>query len=268
MFCSDSHPYVVKFLNNPQGGRVLANELFVARVAHYLGLPVPAVAVVNVSADLIRLTPELNVELRTGRIACSAGPQFGSKYIPKTLDFIPRSRLRHVANKRAFAGAVVLDKWAANLDTRQAIFKRGQSRNYVGHFIDNGLCLGGPEWKLTDSPKYGTYPDRTIYEEVTDWDCFEPYLTRLEHMDPGDLWRYAADIPSEWYDRELGALGRLLEQLDARRANLRDLIGALRDGPLRPFPNWNCVSFGFSTGLREKSACYSGTVTLTQTERG
>ncbi|MGH9520696.1 MAG: HipA family kinase [Terriglobales bacterium] len=41
MRASDGHFYVVKFLNNPQHPRVLANEWLGARLAHALGLPVP-----------------------------------------------------------------------------------------------------------------------------------------------------------------------------------------------------------------------------------
>ena len=41
MRCSDDHFYVVKFRNNPQHMRVLANEMLATRLAERAGLPVP-----------------------------------------------------------------------------------------------------------------------------------------------------------------------------------------------------------------------------------
>src|SRR6201981_364695 len=44
--------YVVKFQNNPQGARILANELLATRLAARLGLPAPPVAVVQGAREL------------------------------------------------------------------------------------------------------------------------------------------------------------------------------------------------------------------------
>ena len=41
MRASDGNHYVVKFRDNPQGSRILANELLASRLAEQLGLPVP-----------------------------------------------------------------------------------------------------------------------------------------------------------------------------------------------------------------------------------
>src|ERR1700690_1896992 len=47
--CRDGAYYVVKFQNNPQHLRILANEMLATRLAARLGLPVPPVTVVEVS---------------------------------------------------------------------------------------------------------------------------------------------------------------------------------------------------------------------------
>src|ERR1700746_2137273 len=44
--------YVVKFQNNPQGARILANELLATRLAARIGLPAPPVAVVQGAREL------------------------------------------------------------------------------------------------------------------------------------------------------------------------------------------------------------------------
>jgi len=59
MRCDDGYYYVVKFQNNPQHTRVLVNELLGTRLASRLGLPTTPAAIISVSEDLIRLTPDL-----------------------------------------------------------------------------------------------------------------------------------------------------------------------------------------------------------------
>ena len=59
MRCADGHYYVVKFQNNPQHRRILVNELLGTRLASRLGLPTTPVAIIEVSEELIRLTPDL-----------------------------------------------------------------------------------------------------------------------------------------------------------------------------------------------------------------
>ena len=44
MRCSDGRLYVVKFRNNPQSVRVLANEYLVTHLAQRIGLPVASAA--------------------------------------------------------------------------------------------------------------------------------------------------------------------------------------------------------------------------------
>ncbi len=63
MRCDDGYYYVVEFQNNPQHTRVLVNELLGTRLAARLGLPTTPVAIISVSEDLIRLTPDLHMQL-------------------------------------------------------------------------------------------------------------------------------------------------------------------------------------------------------------
>src|SRR5580693_2597176 len=54
---------VVKFQNNPQGARILANELLATRLAARIGLPAPPVAVVEVREELVAHTADLVMQL-------------------------------------------------------------------------------------------------------------------------------------------------------------------------------------------------------------
>ena len=127
MRCSDGNYYVVKFQNNPQHRRILVNELLGTRLASRLGLPTAPVEVVEVGAELIRLTPELCIELPRSRTPCAAGLQFGSRYPgdPRQMalhDFLPDEKLREVDNLHDFAGMLVFDKWVCNTNGRQTVF--------------------------------------------------------------------------------------------------------------------------------------------------
>ncbi len=61
MRCADGNYYVVKFQNNPQHTRVLVNDWLGTRLGEMIGLPMPAVAVVDVHPWLVEHTPELRL---------------------------------------------------------------------------------------------------------------------------------------------------------------------------------------------------------------
>jgi hypothetical protein len=143
MRCSDGEYYVVKFQNNPQHRRILVNELLGTRLASRLGLPTAPVEVVEVGAELIRLTPELCIELPRSRTPCAAGLQFGSRYPgdPRQMalhDFLPDEKLREVRNLHDFAGMLVFDKWVCNTNGRQTVFFEEAART-------SGLTPGAAE---------------------------------------------------------------------------------------------------------------------------
>ena len=99
MRCDDEAYYIVKFQNNPQHLRILANEMLATRLAARLGLCVPQVEVVEVRPEIIAYTPDLVMQLGLGRKPCAAGKQFGSQFPghPARLavhDFLPDEQLR------------------------------------------------------------------------------------------------------------------------------------------------------------------------------
>jgi HipA-like kinase len=245
MRCDDGTFYVVKFQNNPQHIRVLANEMLATRAAGRMGLPVPRVEVVEVGEELIALTAELVVQLGAGQTPCRPGRQLGSRFPgdPAQLvvhDFLPDDALREVENLADFAGMLVFDKWTCNTNGRQAVFfaEPGHSRRRA-MMIDQGFCFNAGEWSFPDAPLRGIYLRHRVYEHVTGMDSFEPWLGRVEErMNAETLGSVAEEIPPEWYNHELDQLERLLARLDERRARVRELIVQARDSGRQPFPNW------------------------------
>jgi len=75
--CADGFHYVVKFQNNPQHTRVLVNDWLGTRLAAFIGLPVPTVALVHVGQKLIANSPGLSLEVRGRQQMFGDGLCFG-----------------------------------------------------------------------------------------------------------------------------------------------------------------------------------------------
>ncbi len=245
MRCEDGHYYVVKFQNNPQGVRILANEMLAAKLALALGLPVSQPEVIHVSDWLIEHTPELYMQWGQERLRCAGGFQFGSRFpcdplrIP-VYDFLPDAQLEAVLNRDSFLGMLVFDKWACNCDSRQSVFYRrdGQSPHYTATMVDQGFCFNANEWSFPDAPLRGLYSRALVYSGVAGMESFQPYLGRLENLEEDFLEEAAATVPPEWYEGSTEELCRLLNELAKRRNLVAGMILACRDSAPQSFPNW------------------------------
>jgi hypothetical protein len=264
MLGADGHAYVVKFQNNPQHMRVLANELLATRLTLAAGLTAAEAELVEVSSWLVENTPELDMDLGHSRTRCQAGLQFGSRFVGglmpgQVVDYLPEEQMAEVKNLGEFAGILALDKWTGNANGRQAVFARRQrERRYRAVFIDFGYCFHAGDWRFEDTPLRGVYPRNDVYREITGWESFEPWLTRLETMAAETVWAAANEIPPQWYGGDLGEMEALVEKLLARRSRIRELIEAFGKSDRQPFPKWvnmgqRGVEIGWSPGRWEVS---------------
>ena len=140
MVASDGYLYVVKFQNNPQHTRVLANEYLASRLARQLGLPVPDVEIIYVDEKLIA-AQNISIETNRGPIAVCSGTALASRFVDAYFvsEYLPNFQVKNVANVYDFMGMLAFDKWTSNADGRQAIFHkdRGQAL-FSATFIDFG----------------------------------------------------------------------------------------------------------------------------------
>jgi hypothetical protein len=255
MLGADGQIYVVKFQNNPQHTRVLANELLASRLATAAGLSVPDTDLVEVSPWLVENTPELEIDWGQRRERCRPGLQFGSRFagglMPgQVVDYLPEEQMAEVKNLTEFAGILALDKWTANANGRQAVFVRRQrERRYKAVFIDFGYCFHAGEWRFEDSPLRGVYYRNDVYQGISEWNSFEPWLTRLEKMPAETVWAAAGEVPPEWYGGDQSEMEALVERLLRRQSRIRELIESFRDSDRRPFPKW-----GIAAEAAEKAA--------------
>jgi hypothetical protein len=244
MLGADGHIYVVKFQNNPQHTRVLANEWLGTRLAAAVGLTVPETELVEVSSWLIENTAELEMDFGRRRERCQAGLQFGSRFagglMPgQVVDYLAEEQLLEVKNLNEFAGILAIDKWTGNANGRQAVFVRKQrERRYRAVFIDFGYCFHAGEWRFEDTPLRGVYYRNEVYRGIRGWDAFEPWLSRIESVPEDAVWAAANDVPPEWYGGDLSEMEALVEKLLARRSQVRGAIEAFRKSDREPFPKW------------------------------
>jgi len=245
--CADESNYVVKFQNNPQHVRILANEMLAARLAMLMGLPVATPAFVEVPPGLIRGTPPLELEIGSRRELCLAGLQFGSRYpgAPSqtlVVDFLPDRLLGRVKGLASvFLGGFVFDKWTCNCDGRQVVFHRSvndEDPAYSALLIDQGFCFNDGDWSFPDSPIRGLYPRRLVYAEVQGLKSFEPFLSRVENLDSSQIGDCISQMPGEWCGPDPGKLNQLAEILYKRRRGIRQAIIDAKNSSLKPFPNW------------------------------
>lgn len=243
MRADDGHYYVVKFVNNPQHPRVLANEWLGARLGRALGLPVPEPALIEVPPRLVDASPGLILRVAGSLVPCASGLQFGSRLASPDphapiYDYLPEPGLELVANLGDFAGMLVFDKWTCNCNGRQVVYCRPAPRQRLRvSMVDQGFCFNAGSWDFPDSPLRGVYCRDRVYASISGWRSFEPWLSRVEAFEPDALYAAGEELPPEWYGG-WDALERLLEQLLRRRQRVRDLIWSVKASARAPFENW------------------------------
>lgn len=229
MRAEDGKVYVVKFQGNPQGTHVLFNELFAARLAQRLGLPTANTCVVQLP-DTLAADDRLHFELASGKQQIQPGLHLGSEIVLSTMqgriyDILPITQFCKLRNASDLFGILAFDKWVCNIDDRQCVYwRRSADKKFSMTFIDNGHCFGGPNWIFRDDPFRGMCRNLDVYPEIRGWDCFEPWLCRIEALSSDDLCEIASEIPPDWHDENPVSVQTILSTLLERRSRVPELI--------------------------------------------
>ncbi|MGA9624179.1 MAG: HipA family kinase [Bryobacteraceae bacterium] len=238
--CDDGSFYVVKFSNNPQGGRrVLDNEFVSSLLLKRLGIHTPEIAVVNLGSDFLKANPEVRFSQGSNQTAVpEIGPHFGSLHVggpvPATVfDSLPSAMLSEVVNRGDFLGVMAFDKWVSNADGRQAVFYRARissempgypSVGWVAQFIDNGLAFQGCDWTFYDSPVQGIYRRRIVYGRRPSIRDFDPWVSAIMDIDQNVLNGVFMMLPSNWIEGHEYKFRQVLKQLCDRRESVQRLL--------------------------------------------
>lgn len=239
----DGRSYVVKHPANPQGRRVLANELLASLIGQALGVPVAVPAIVRLSPEFVE-SNDMTSRHRGGLVPWTAGECFGSQ-MPMdgyaAYGYISDVGMAGVANLSDMAGVLAFDKWLCNCDGRQVIYYGGPGGAALRVMaIDHGYCFDACDWDFPDSPMRGVYARPHVYDGVTDIESFEPWLSRIEQFDPALLQRIGRAVPPEWYG-EPNEMATLLDAVLSRRSLVRSLVHNTVTARREWFPAWETV---------------------------
>lgn len=207
--CSDGNRYLVKAANNPQGPRVLVNELVGSLCLDWLEIKHPPPAIVEVPQAV--LDDAGNPPLSSG-IAFAAGVAWGSEHWQS--DDYNAVRPSNIVNREDAAGTLLFDTWVRPFDGRQCRVQAVVAfpGSYEWFPVDQGHCFGSPDWTAADLDAQHT---PTIGPEIVSFSApmLDPFLSKLSSFDRREARVIADQVPSGWLDG------------DRRTALIRYLIG-------------------------------------------
>lgn len=189
----DRGRFVVKFRPNPQGSKVLANELISGLLALAITLPSPSPAIVTVSQEFMQANSAILARFE-------AGPQFGSFYLgqldggePKALS---ETVVKEAMNAGDLAGIMALDLWVGNTDRKEEHVLLHGGCLYP---IDHGHNFTGPGWTADSLGKAGeVVNDDWRLKRFATGLSVGPYIERILALDPATLGAVIAEVPPEW----------------------------------------------------------------------
>jgi len=201
--------YVVKlYADLPLGTPMLARELVGGLLGSILGFTVPAMAVVNVSADLVAQTDDPGLAAKIKR---SAGYNFGSTLVPnpKIYQYIPDDYNQKAAEVFAF------DMLIQNLDRNKRkpnMFQQHDRLILFDH--EKAFLCARPEMLLGVIPEPWQFetlsPEQhVLYPALKGTDrSFDGFIKRLESVTAEILETIISRIPVPWHSDELGRIQR------------------------------------------------------------
>ncbi len=208
--------YLVKATNNPQGGKVVVNDVIGGLALEWLGVLRPPTAIVNVPQALIDVTPGAKFNSGT---PFGAGEAFGSAYWEsEPPQSVPPTA---IVNLRDVAGSIVLDAWLNNGDGRQwrgrlRVGASGKSPAFEYFPVDQGHCIAH-SWDgnlqvgtvtIRDAP----FPiDASQLTQLATY--MKEYAQRLAAFSPADAQHLISEVPRSWLtDGDRTALTTFIEQ--------------------------------------------------------
>lgn len=221
IYCDDGRDYVVK---GAQVGRALVADHVVALLGRRLGAPVPEVALVNVSADLIE-HPLSAVGTSTMPVMhFSPGLGHGSVMVPGTILEYDVVHTNEGDNAERFANLAVLYGWTM-ADDHQFLYRTSSPHLVISH--DHGhFFAGGPEWD--PSSLAAASPAELDASIVHGANCSSQRIhaagLRLQALTELDIAAAVAAPPDSW-NLDMDERIALMHYLWRRRAQLLQAIG-------------------------------------------
>jgi len=184
--------FVVKFKQNPQGPRVLVNELISALLAATLLLLCPKAAVVSAA-------PEFIENNRTTLSTFSSGLHFGSEYLggdeSKVTSTYNEQTIKQAHNFNDLAGIMAFDVWVANTDRSFANIISYESRILM---IDHGHAFTAPNWTAQTLRAGINNSSAWPLKNFVNRDQLSEQIEKIRSLDPADIQAAIDQVPEEW----------------------------------------------------------------------
>jgi hypothetical protein len=197
---SDSHFYVVKFPQNPQGSNLVFNEVAGSELYRACGLPAPQWKPLLITDEFIDSHPDCWFQGPDGLIRPKAGLCFGSRYLGESgrvYEVLPATWFDRISNRTDFWLAWIIDVDARHTDNRQAIFVERSNGAVRAVFVDQGSMFGGATGRENSHDVAPRYLDPRIYGKVGL--NFRVNLPKIaQRVNRGLLWRTIESLPPAW----------------------------------------------------------------------
>lgn len=199
---SNGRRYVLKLYSDRDRDQALLRESLGTELAASLGLPVPRWGPVYVSNDFITAFSRIWTKQRP-----SAGYYFGSEMLgqdagDRVCDYLPKTWLHKIENRSDFIGALMLDIWANNARSRQAIFfQKTNSAMFRAVFIGfREMFSSRVDYSSSAIP--GRYCHGHIYDECWNESAFSFWQRKILSLRETRLRGLLLQLPSVWINRE------------------------------------------------------------------
>lgn len=228
---NNGNEYVVKFINNRSGTRVLVNEYVAGKLAQLLSLPVVPFRLVYIAKKFINENPTL-IEHNF-----QSGYQLASLYIKDSSvlkEFLPLDQIYEIkiSNRDKLAGVIVFDYWIGNYDRNRSnvLLKLLPNGEYQCYMIDHGHVFGKSSWTIETLKE--TIPDMAtswrkvhsrFFSMLQGEEEIAAYIDKIMKVSDQTIHQIVRSIPRDWdvSDQEKEALAEYLIQSRRRLPDLR-----------------------------------------------
>lgn len=240
--------YVVKFLQNPDGNKVLINEFVCANIAKFFDLPLAEPALVNIDKQFIEDYGE-EINNHVGE-KVEPGIHFGTKLIKKAYPINTSQILKQTINTNIIPSLILFDHIINNKDrdsNRGNLLIDYERKMLVvidhSHVFDIGPLWDEHQLKIRIGEKISPL-DMTgyIYHKLISYiDGHNPFsgvLYKVEHISSESLSNIMYKIPSTWNinNNEKAVLVDYLldriERVDEILTNLKPFLPKWKGGSL------------------------------------
>lgn len=237
IICDDGEIYAVKFKQNPEGPRVLANEFVCSKLAKLLDLPVPTPAIISVEKRFIedfgnQISAHVGEDIKPGY-------HFGTQKIDKVFPIENADMLKSAQNKFIIPEILLFDHWIGNSDRESnkgnLLFNFGKMEIAV---IDHTHAFElGPIWTAADLKQrigesiqiynIGGNIYKKLVPFINGFNPFHAIQTKMSGLTSEDLWYIINSTPEEWElsDEEKAVL---LEYLVDRLYRMDEVLEKLK----------------------------------------